>query len=345
MITRLSVQSYRTTATSSVLAVIGACLLGAVLLGATGHNPWTVYRLIVERSLLDGDGLTESFKKMAPLLIITAGLLLCLRAGIWNIGIDGQVVVGAIACGAIAGEMAGSAPRALLLIGGILIGGIAGSIWALGPATLKVRYGLNEIITTVMMNYLALNLVSWLVKGPLRDTSIVTPQTKPIPVPDRLPDIPGTEIHIGLAIGVVLIGAVWFLLRSTVPGVMIDVLGRNLRAAQHAGLPVTRLIIGAFLISGAAAGVAGAIDVLGIHGVFKPNYSPGYGFTAFALAYLARLRALAVAPFALVLALLMIGGDSMSRRADVPTEFVSVLEGLMLLCFGFAVWFESRGAT
>ena len=121
--------------------------------------------------------MTESLKRMAPLLIITAGLLLCLRAGIWNIWIDGQVVIGAIACGALAGEMAGSAPALLVLVIGILIGGLTGAVWASGPAFLNVRFGLNEIITTVMMNYLAFNLVSWLVKGPLRDKEIVTPQT------------------------------------------------------------------------------------------------------------------------------------------------------------------------
>ena len=342
MISRITLQAQRSAATSSVLAVIGACLAGAVLLRLTGHDPWTVYRLIVERGLLDLDGLTESLKKMAPLLIITAGLLTCLRAGIWNIGIDGQVVIGAIACGVIAGELAGDLPRSLLLIVGAVVGGVAGGLWALGPAVLTARFGLNEIITTIMMNYLAFNLVSWLVKGPFKAPEIVTAQTKQIPIGDRLPDIPFTDIHIGLIIGLVVIVAVWLLFRETVPGTMLDVLGRNRRAARHAGLPVTRLIVGAFLLSGATAGLAGAIDVLGIFGLFKATYQPGYGFMAFALAYLARLRSLAVVPFAAFLSVLVIGGDAMSRRANVPTEFVSVLEGLMLLFFALAVWFEGR---
>jgi general nucleoside transport system permease protein len=345
MIARITLQSQRTAFTSSVLAVIGACLAGAVLLLLTGHNPWTVYRLIVERGLLDLDGLTESLKKMAPLLTITAGLLICLRAGIWNIGIDGQVVTGAIACGVVAGELAGSVPRAVLLIIGVLAGALAGSLWALGPAVLTARFGLNEIITTVMMNYLAFNLVSWLVKGPFKAPEIVTAQTKQIPVSDRLPDLPWTDIHIGLIAGLIVILVVWLVFRDTVPGTMLDVLGRNRRASVHAGFPVTRLIVGAFLVSGGAAGLAGAIDVLGVHGLFKASYQPGYGFTAFALAYLARLRALAVVPFAAFLSVLVIGGDSMSRRADVPTEFVSVLEGLMLIFFALVVWFEARRAA
>jgi simple sugar transport system permease protein len=341
----MTLQTQRATVMSSLLAVASACLVGAILLLLTGHNPWTVYRLIVERGLLDLDGLTESVKKMAPLLTITAGLLICLRAGIWNIGIDGQVVIGAIACGVVAGEMAGSVPRAVLLIAGAAAGTIVGSLWALGPAVLTARYGLNEIITTVMMNYLAFNLVSWLVKGPVKAPDIVTAQTKQIPIGDRLPDLPWTDIHIGLIIGLVAVLLVWRLFRDTVPGTMLNVLGRNRRAAIHSGLPVTRLIVGAFLASGAAAGLAGAIDVLGVHGLFKASYQPGYGFTAFALAYLARLRSLAIIPFAAFLSVLTIGGDAMSRRADVPTEFVSVLEGLMLLFFALVVWFEGRGAA
>jgi ABC-type uncharacterized transport system permease subunit len=342
VIARWTLQVQRSPATSSLLAVICACLAGAALLLLTGHNPWTAYRLIVERGLLDLDGLTESVKKAAPMLTITAGLLVCLRAGIWNIGIDGQVVIGAIACGVVAGELAGSTPPAVLLIVGAAAGAAAGSLWALGPAVLTARFGLNEIITTVMMNYLAFNLVSWLVKGPFQAPEIVTAQTKQIPVADRLPDLPFTDVHIGLLAGLAAILLVWLLFRDTVPGLMLTVLGRNRRASVHAGLPVTRLIVGAFLVSGAAAGLAGAIDVLGVHGLFKASYSPGYGFTAFALAYLARLRALAVVPFAAFLSVLVIGGDSMSRRADVPTEFVPVLEGLMLLFFALAVWYEGR---
>lgn len=344
MIARLTLGAYRTPATSSLLAVLGATLAGAVLLLVTGHDPVEVYRTIVERGLLDGDGLTASLQGTAPLLIVAAGLLLCLRAGIWNIGIDGQVAIGAIAGGVAAGELAGSTPRLLLLMAGLVLGGTAGALWALTPAVLLTRYGLNEIIVTVMMNYLAFNLVSWLVKGPFGDPEIVTPQTVQIPVGDRLPDIPGADIHVGLVIGLIAVACAWYLFRSTVPGTMLDVLGRNRRAARHAGFPVKGLILRAFLISGAMAGVAGAVDILGVFGSFRASYSPGYGFTAFALVYLARLRALPVPLFALLLSALLVGGQAMSRRADVPAEFVSVLEGLLLLFFAAAVWLELRRA-
>jgi general nucleoside transport system permease protein len=344
VIARLTVGAYHSPATSSLLAIIGAAVVGAVLLLLTGHDPLEVYRTIVEQGLLDGDGLTASLQGMAPLLIVASGLLVCLRAGVWNIGIDGQVAIGAAACGVAAGELAGSTPRALLLVAGIILGGTAGALWTVTPAVLLTRYGLNEIITTVMMNYLAFNLVSWLVKGPFGDPGIVTPQTLPVPVGDRLPDIPGTDVHFGLVIGLIAVGAAWFLFRSTVPGTMLDVLGRNRRAARHAGFPVNRLIVRAFLVSGTMAGLAGAVDILGVFGSFRASYSPGYGFIAFALVYLARLRALPTPLFALLLSALLVGGQSMSRRADVPAEFISVLEGLMLLFFATAVWLELRRA-
>lgn len=345
MISRATTGAHHSPALTPILAVAGACLVGAVLLLLTGHNPWEVYRLIVERGAIDKDGLTESLKRMAPLLVISAGLIVCLRAGLWNIGIDGQVVTGAIACGVVAGELVDTVPRAALLVIGLVVGGLGGGLWGLGPGILRVRFGLNEIITTVMMNYLAFNLVGWLVKSPFRDPEIVNPQTVSIPVAKRLPDIPGTEIHVGLLIGLAVILLTWLLFRSTVPGTMLDVLGRNARAARHAGLPVTRLTLGAFAVSGGAAGLAGAIDVLGIHGLFKSTYQPGYGFTVFALVYLARLRPLAIVPFALLLSVLAIGGDSMSRRADVPSDFVQVLEGLMLLFFAIGVWWDGRRAA
>ncbi|MGE3797366.1 MAG: ABC transporter permease, partial [Thermomicrobiales bacterium] len=200
----------------------------------------------------------------------------------------------------------------------------------------------NEIITTLMMNYVALNVTAWLVKGPAKDPDIVAPQTRQIPLPNRLSHIPGSEVHVGLIVGVVCIILVAILFRSTVPGFMLDVIGRNRRAAVHAGIPVATLMVVALLASGGFAGLAGANDVLGVQGLFKGNWNPGYGFTAFALVYLARLNSLLIVPFAFFFSFLIVGGDSMARRADVPTYFIELLEGLMLLCFALAVYLERR---
>jgi simple sugar transport system permease protein len=229
-----------------------------------------------------------------------------------------------------------------MLLSGAVAGFAGGLVWAIVPAVLRVRWGLNEIITTLMMNYVAVNVTSWLVKGPARDKAHVAAQTKLIPFQDWLPRIPGTEVHVGLIAGLVVVALVAVLFRSTVLGFMFDVLGRNPRAALHAGLPVGRLTALALLLSGGFAGLAGANDVLGIQGLFKGNWNPGYGFTAFALVYLARLNAVWLVPFAFFFSFLLIGGESMPRRADVPTYYVDMLEGLMLLFFAAVVYFERR---
>ncbi|MCC6703252.1 MAG: ABC transporter permease, partial [Thermomicrobiales bacterium] len=263
---------------SSVLAAVAALVLGGVFLRLRGKDPIEVYRLIIERGPGTDYGLSESAIRMAPLLIIGAGLLLALRAGVWNIGIDGQFLLGAFLTGVITPALLDSLGRPAALAIGLLAGIVGGFLWALGPAFLKSRFALNEIITTLMLNYLAINLTAWLVKGPARDTSVVAPQTRVIPVVDRLPHIPGTDVHIGLAIGVVAVLIVAVFFRWTVPGYRLDVLGRNRRAARHAGYPVRRMTAAALLVSGALAGLAGASDVLGVHGVFKGNWNPGYGF-------------------------------------------------------------------
>jgi simple sugar transport system permease protein len=208
---------------------------------------------------------------------------------------------------------------------------------------LKVRWGTNEIITTLMMNYVAINLTSWLVKGPAKDPAVVPPQTRLIPPAARLPDLFGSGVHLGFLVGIVGAIGVAVLFRVTVAGFRLDTLGRNRRAAVHAGMPIDRLAVGALLASGALAGLAGANDVLGVKGLFQGNWNPAYGFAAFALVALARLDGFWLIPFAWLLALLAVGGESMTRPLAIPTSFVALLEGLVLLFFGLALALERRG--
>lgn len=330
---------------SSVLAVLLAFVVGGIFLELRGKDALNAYRILFERGLVNRSGLTETFKTMAPLLIVGGGLLIALKAGIWNIGIDGQFLVGALMAAIIGTTLAGDVPRAVMLIAAAL-GGLAGGVaWAVVPALLAVRFGLNEIITTLMMNYVGLNVTTWLVKGPVKDPERVAPETALIPRDLRLPFIPGTEVQIGLIAGILVVVMVAVLFRSTVAGYMLTVLGRNRRAAIHAGMPVGFLTIFALLLSGGFAGLAGANDVLGVHGVFKANWNPGYGFTAFALVYLARLNSLAILPFAFFFSFLHVGGVSMPRRAEIPTYYVQVLEGLMLIFFACSVFIERRFAS
>lgn len=330
---------------ASLLAVLLALLLGGLFLEVRGTSALAAYRLMVERALLTPYGLTETLVRAAPLLIVAAGLLIALRAGVWNIGLDGQVLVGALAAGVAAPALLSSLPPPLLWLAAAAAGLLGGLAWAALPAILRARWGLNEIITTLMMNYVALNLTSYLVKGPAKDPAAVPPQTRAIPPNLRLPDLPGTEIHLGLLVALLAVAAVALLFRTTLLGFSLDVVGRAPRAARHAGLPVPRLIAIALLASGAFAGLAGANDVLGVKGLFQGNWNPGYGFAAFAVAYLARLRAPWIIPFALLLAWLTLGAELTTRPLGIPPGFADLVEGLMLLSFALAVALERRFAA
>ena len=251
---------------TSLAAIAAALLLGGVFLATRGKDPVAAYGMLVSRGLLTSYGITETLIHMAPLLIVSAGLLISLRAGVWNIGIDGQLLVGALFAGVAAAAIAGQVANPIMWLIAALAGMAGGLLWALVPGILRVHWGLNEIITTLMMNYVALNVTSWLVKGPVKDPAVVPPQTRLIPKEMRLPDIPGTEVHIGLLVGLVVVIVVTVLFRHTVLGFMLDVLGKNRQAAIHAGMPVNRLTLCALLASGALAGLAGANDVLGREG-------------------------------------------------------------------------------
>jgi general nucleoside transport system permease protein len=329
---------------SSLLAIAMALVIGGIFLEATGKDALNAYQILFERGIASSSGATETFKKMAPMLIVASGLLIALRTGVWNIGIDGQFMVGAMSAAVVGAALVGKVPDGLMWLLAAIAGFIGGLIWAIVPAFLRVRFTLNEIITTLMMNYVAINVTAWLVKGPIKDPDIVAPQTRQIPLANRLAFIPGTSVHIGLIVGVICVIVVAILFRSTVLGFMFDVIGRNRRAAIHAGMPVGILMALSLLLSGGFAGVAGANDVMGVQGLFKGNWNPGYGFTAFALVYLARLNSLLIVPFAFFFSFLLVGGESMARRADVPTYFIGLLEGLMLLCFAVTVFFERRWA-
>ncbi|MCC6315088.1 MAG: ABC transporter permease [Thermomicrobiales bacterium] len=329
---------------SSLLAIVAAFIAGGIFLEMRGKDALAAYALLFSRGLGTSYGITETLIRMAPLLIASAGLLLSLRAGVWNIGIYGQVLFGALVSGVGAAAVVGKAPDPLMWLIAAAAGFAGGVAWAVVPALLKVRWGLNEIITTLMMNFVALNVTSWLVKGPVKDPTVVPPQTPLIPKADRLPFIPGTEVHIGLLVGVVAALVVAVIFRYTVLGYQLDVLGRNRFAAIHAGLPVGRLTALALLLSGGFAGLAGANDILGVKGLFQGNWNPAYGFAAFALVYLARLNSLWIIPFAYFLSFLSIGGEMMARPLDIPTYFVDMLEGLMLIFFAVAVYLERRFA-
>ncbi len=326
----------------SVLSILFAFLAGGAILLFLGKNPFLLYGQLFIQGVGSTIGIIESVIKMAPLLIISAGLLIAFSGGLWNLGVEGQFLVGAMLTGWLAPQLVPFLPFPIYFFAVIMIGIVGGCLWALLPAILKARYDLNEIIITLMMNYVALNLVSWLVKGPINDRTVVPAQTVRIPLSHRMPMIPFTRIHMGLIIGLIVIFGVYWIIRRTTMGFQLRVLFANKKAARHTGMNVKHIIVGAIVVSGGFAGLAGACDVLAVKGLFQGGWTPMYGMTCIPLVFLARLNGCAVVPLAYFFSFLAVGGEFVARDQEIPVFFVHVLEGLMLLFFAGSEYIEKR---
>jgi simple sugar transport system permease protein len=326
----------------SILSILLSLITGGIILLFVGKNPLIYFSLLFARGLGTSLGVIETIIKMAPLLIVSAGLLTCFSAGLWNIGMEGQFLIGAALAGWAAPLLYPTLPYPIYLITVALLGIVGGMAWVLLPAILKSQYDINEIITTLIMSWAAVNLVAWLVKGPINDLSTVPAQTTLIPLTYRMPFIPFTRIHIGLIIGIIaLLGMNWVIKRTTL-GYQFRVMSANKQAARHAGLSITLITVWSLLISGGFAGLAGASDVLAIKGLFQAGWNPQYGMTAIPFVFLARLNGWAVIPLAFFFSFLSIGGEFVARDLDVPVFFIHVLEGLTLLFFSASEYFEKR---
>lgn len=328
----------------SIAAVGVAVVVGAVILVLTGNDPVEAYSALIERTLLRPAGIQESLVRATPLLLAGTGVLIAVRAGIWNVGVDGQVLIGAMAGAVVASHLL-TASRPVLWIAVAVSAGLAGALWTLPPALLRARFGVNEIVSTIMFNYVAISLTAWLVKGPFRDSSLVTPQTPSIPRELRLTMLADTRVHLGLGVAVAVVVMTGCVLRWTVAGLELRVVGANLRAARHVLIPVRRYLLAAFLISGAIAGLAGANDVLSTKGTFQAEWNPGYGFVAFALVFLARRNPWALLPASLLFGMLSYGADVMPRAADIDPAFFGFFEGTLLVTLAISGWLQRARPT
>jgi simple sugar transport system permease protein len=270
--------------------------------------------------------------RATPLILTGLAVALAFRAGVFNIGAEGQFLTGAAAASAVA-LAAWRAPAPLLLPGVLLAGGIAGAVWAWIAAELRSRFRVLEVISTIMLNFVAAFLVSYLVRGPLQEATHVYPQTETFVTAARLPRFAsGTRLHIGFAIACAACALCWWGLRYTAGGFRIRAAGANPRAASSAGqIDVRRVTTRAFILSGALAGLAGAIEVSGVTYALYENLSPGYGYTAIAVALLARLDAAAVIATGILFGALEAGATAMQRDAGVPSVVVSVVEAGLIL--------------
>ena len=321
-------------ARSTAVLLITALVLGTLaLLAATGHDVGQALSALVNGSIGSWYSLgSGTLVRATPLMLTGLAVAIAFRAGVFNIGAEGQFVVGAAAAAAVGLSMVGAA-RVLTVPIVLLSGLLAGAIWASIAGFLRLRFHVLEVISTIMLNFVALYLVSYLVRGPLQEPTHVYPQTSSLSLGAQLPRLgPTTRLHLGFVIAVVACLATWWVLRNTAGGFRLRAVGANVFAAKSAGqIDTARVTMRAFLISGAFAGLAGAIEVSGITFALYENISPGYGYTAIAVALLARLDPAAVLATGVLFGALESGAAAMQRDAGVPSVVVAVVEAGIIL--------------
>jgi general nucleoside transport system permease protein len=319
--------------TAFALAVAGAWL---ALLGC---DPLQAGQALVAGAFGDSLALETTAVRAGPLLLVGLGVALSFRCGIWNIGGEGQLNTGALAATALVTRGLGGEAGHVALWLALAIGTLAGAGWAAIAALLRVYRGVSEVLSTILLNFIAALGIAWAVHGPLQEASGAYPQSDSFPEAARLALLPGlTRAHAGLLLAAALPFALWLLLFRSAAGLRLRSVGFAPDAARYAGVSPERESVRVLLLSGALAGLAGALEVTGVTGRLFENLATGYGFTAIAVALLGRLHPLGVIPAALVFAALAAGSGAMQRAAAVPSVAVHVIEALVIFfSVGFAL--------
>ena len=313
-------------------ALLATVVCGALLFALLGKSPWQGLALFFVEPLRGVYGLAELGLKATPLILCGLGLAACYRANVWNIGAEGQFLLGAIAAGGLALH-AGDDTTRWVLVPLLLAGALGGMAWASIVALLRDRFHANEILTSLMLVYVAQYLLDFLVYGPWKDPQGYNfPQTALFAASTELPKlIAGTRLNIGFAVALVAVPAMALLLRRTLPGFRLLVGGQAPHAARYAGFSARASLWTVLLLSGALSGLAGAFEALGPLGQLTPQVSQGYGFSAIIVAFVGRLQPVGVLLAAVLMAMFYIGGELAQSRLGLPDAMTGVFQGLLLL--------------
>ena len=310
--------------------------VASVLVAWAGAPVGRAYLLLIEGGFGSRFALTETLTRATPLILTGLAAAVAFRARLYNIGAEGQLYAGALAAVAVGGLHGGTGfewPPALLFPLMIAAAMLAGALLLLGPAWLKARLGVDEVVTTLLLNFIVLLFVSAMLDGPMKDPSAMGwPQSVALQDTLQLDKLlERSRVHTGLVGALVLAVALWALLRFTVLGFRIRAVGSGARAAAFAGVPVGRVTVQVALLSGALAGLAGAVEVAGRTGYVTTDMSPGYGMSGIVIAMLAMLNPLGVVAAAVFVAGVLVGADSMSRAVGVPTYIADVIVAVALI--------------
>jgi simple sugar transport system permease protein len=322
------------------LAILIAMAFSALLVAASGADPFSVFALVLKGAAGSQFAFFETLTRATPLIFTGLAAAVAFRARLWNIGGEAQLYMGAVAT-VVLGTGLLPLPAPLLIPILLVAAMLAGALTLLGPAFLKVRFGVDEVVTTLLLNFIIVLFVSMLLEGPLKDPmGLGWPQTKKIVAEAQLPKLfQGKRLHLGFIIALIAAFAVWIVNARMALGYEMKATGFNPRAARFAGMNVDRIMLKTALLSGGLAGLAGMSEVSGLKGNLTLDLSPGFGYAGIVVAMLAMLNPLGVVVAAIFVAGIFVGADAMSRSANVPSYIAQVMVATSLLCMVTAVMF------
>jgi ABC-type uncharacterized transport system permease subunit len=325
------------------MAFAAALVLFGIFIALTGHSPASVYYQMYRGSFGTWFSFQNTLLRAAPLMLTALATALPLRLGLVVLGGEGAMVVGGLAAAAAAMASMAHGPtwvKVVMLGSGVIMGGI----WMGIAGALRAYRGVNETISTLLLNYIAIALLNHIVEGPLRDpASLNKPSTPPIGDDNMLGNIPGLDVHWGLVFGLVACVLMWVLMNRTTFGFAARMVGGNIRAALLNGLPVGKLFVVTTVLAGGCAGLAGSIEVAAIQGSANASLVTGYGYTGVLVAFIARGNPLAIIPVSLMLGGIGASGGLLQRVFDLPDATVNVLQGILFICILFSETFYGRG--
>jgi ABC-type uncharacterized transport system permease subunit len=322
------------------IAILAAAVLFGIFIAFTGRNPVAVYGEMYRGSFGTWFSFQNTLLRAAPLMLTALATALPLRLGLVVLGGEGAMVLGGLGAAAIGIHLhAPFTVKLAMLVTGALVGGG----WMALAGALRAYRGVNETISTLLLNYIAIALLNHMVEGPLRDPeSLNKPSTLPIGDDNMLGNFPGLDVHWGLGFGLIACLVTWVLMQRTTFGFAARMVGGNTRAALLNGLPVRRLIVIATFIAGICAGLAGAVEVSAIHGNANGSLITGYGYTGVLVAFIARSNPLAVIPVAILLGGIGASGGLIQRVFELPDATVNVLQGILFICILFSETMHGR---
>lgn len=319
---------------SPFVLIIAALLVGAILLRLTGANPWEVYRRMATVAYGSKYGWSDTTIKATPLILASLGVSIAFRMKLWNIGAEGQLYIGAfLATGVALKMLSPDSPMWLMLLSMAIAGFIGGAIWGFIPGLLKAKLNVNEIITTLMLNYVAILWNNYFIYGPWSERGFgLTPQfprnawmPRFTDYATAIPALRGVTAHFGIFLAFFLAIVLWVVWRWTKWGFEVSIIGDNPQAARYAGINLPRKIMVVMALSGGLAGLAGMVEVSGVVHRLQERFSPGYGFTAIIVAWLAKLNPLAIIVVSYLFAGLLVGADEIQ-----PAGIAQLLQGVIL---------------